>query len=114
MTEESTTTTIVETIKTGWKTTEFWTSLAAALSGALFLTGYFTAGEANQIIAAADKIIGGIMVIGPTIAYAISRGKAKQNSIDVQAIITALAAAVPENSVDARQVKKNKLIIYTR
>ena len=93
MSEE--TTAVINTIKTGWKTTEFWTSLASALSGALFLAGYFTPSEANEVIAAAEKIIGGIMVVGPTIAYAISRGRAKQNTIDIQAIITALAAAVP-------------------
>ena len=84
--------------KPGWKTTEFWTSIASALSGVLFLAGYFTPTEANEVIASVEKIAGSLMVIGPTIAYALARGKTKQNSIDFQALITALGASIPQNT----------------
>lgn len=106
MAEETTTETTTETVKPGWKTTEFWTSIASALSGVLFLAGYFTPTEANEVIAAIEKIAGGLMVIGPTIAYAISRGKSKTGTIDFQALVTALAAAIPEAEKRMKGAKK--------
>lgn len=101
---EETITIPIETVsvKSGWKTTEFWTSIATAISGVLFLAGYFTPNEANEIITAVEKISGSIMIIGPTIAYAISRGRAKQGTIDYQALISALSAVVPKTTSEKK------------
>ncbi len=76
-------------IKEGWKTTEFWTSLGTAGMGILVLLGVFTGQEANELIVISSNVIGGVMSIVPVVAYALSRGKAKQ-SIDPQTLIALL------------------------
>lgn len=85
-------------IKSGWKTTEFWTSISSALVGLLFIFGIFTKEETTGILQATESIIGGVMMIVPTVAYAISRGKAKQGTIDMATLIEALSNIVVEET----------------
>ena len=81
-------------VKPGWKTTEFWTSVASAVVGVLFLSGTFTQQEAQGISLAISNISGSLMVICPAIAYAISRGKAKENPMNLEAILNLLGGVV--------------------
>ncbi len=69
-----------ETIKAGWKTTEFWVSLATGVCGLLVTLGVFDAGQAHDIAASVGKLSGGIIMAVSSAAYAISRARTKTSS----------------------------------
>jgi hypothetical protein len=60
-------------LKPGWKTTEFWLTLIATMSGVLLASGLFPEGGVAQEVLAV--IVAGLANLG----YAISRGLAKSN-----------------------------------
>jgi len=66
-----------ETIKSGYKTTEFWVALASAIFGILTTTGVFTPQQASDLTAAVGKFSGAIITAVSTAAYAVSRAKTK-------------------------------------
>jgi hypothetical protein len=76
-----------ETIKSGYKTTEFWVALASAVFGILTTTGVFTPDQASDLTAAVGKFSGAIITAISTAAYAVSRAKTK-------------AASTPEKPAD--------------
>jgi len=67
-------------IKTGWKTTEFWVSLATGICGLLVTVGVFDAGQASDISVAIGKIAGAVILAISSGAYAISRSKSKSEN----------------------------------
>jgi len=101
--------TVISTeLKPGWKTTEFWTSVVTAVSGLAVLFGIITPRESSNLLAGINQAIGGILMVVPIVAYAFSRGKAKQGSVDptvlLQTIATALAQAT---AVAPKEIDKN-------
>jgi len=67
-------------MKSGWKTTEFWLTIASAVIGLLAVFGLITPEQASASTEQLVKIIG---VIVPAIAaagYSASRGQAKKNA----------------------------------
>lgn len=61
-------------LKPGYRTTEFWLSLAAMIVGAVFASGAF--GEDSQVLKVAGLAASVLGVLG----YTVSRGKAKQGA----------------------------------
>ena len=70
----------MNTIKSGYKTTEFWISLATAICGLLVTLGVFDAGQASDISTAIGKIAGAVILAVSSGAYAISRSKSKSEN----------------------------------
>jgi len=68
-----------KTIKEGYKTTEFWVSLATAVFGVLVTLGIFTSDQATDLVKAVQQISGGVITAVTAASYAISRGQAKTN-----------------------------------
>ncbi len=91
MTEQITQTpiTVSDAVKPGWKTTEFWLSLATSLSGLAALLGFITPIEAGQISGGLVQVVGGIMSTVAVIGYSWARGTAKQT--DIAAILDMLS-----------------------
>ena len=67
-------------MKSGYKTTEFWVTLASLVCGILVTVGVLTPEQQSSIVGAISKIAGGIISIIPTIAYIWSRTKIKQQN----------------------------------
>ena len=64
--------------KPGWKTTEFWVSLATGVFGILVTLGIFSADQASDIIDSIGTIAGSVIAGVAAAGYAISRGLAKK------------------------------------
>ena len=77
--------------KPGYKTTEFWLSLVGALTGIAVLLGYLTPEESDTLNSNITSVIGGVLTVISTVGYALARAKTKTGSIDIQALIDALA-----------------------
>jgi len=60
--------------KPGYKTTEFWLSLAATLLGFLMASGLLDAVPAESWI---NKLVGGIVTVLAALGYSASRAKVK-------------------------------------
>ena len=84
-------------MKPGYKTTEFWLSLAAAIVGALLASGAFEDGSAVA------RLLGVVASALAAIGYAASRGFVKANETralamrDTAVAIDKAAKALPEN-----------------
>ena len=91
MTEETTQkpVTIKDIVKSGWKTTEFWLSLATSLAGLSALLGFITPSDAGTVVAGLTQAVGGVMSAVAVIGYSWSRGAAKQK--DITAILEMLS-----------------------
>lgn len=64
-------------MKPGWKTTEFWTSVATSLTGLATTLGYLTPEQATPLVQAVTQIAGAIIMVFSVVGYSISRGLAK-------------------------------------
>jgi len=65
-------------MKPGWKTTEFWKSIATNIIGLLAVLGVFTPEQSSDLIQAVGELAGAIILAISTGSYAISRGMAKK------------------------------------
>ena len=63
----------------GYKTTEFWVTVATALGGILVASGVFDAAGAEQLDNTVKSICGTITSVIAMIAYITSRTKIKSN-----------------------------------
>lgn len=63
---------MTDTIRPGYKTTEFWLSLSAVLVGALFASGVIA------VDSGADKVLGLVATILGALGYTISRTLVKK------------------------------------
>jgi len=90
MTEQTVQTpiTVSDAVKPGWKTTEFWLSLATSLSGLAALLGFISPTEAGTMIAGITQAVGGIIAAATVMSYSLSRGRSKQT--DIAAILEIL------------------------
>ena len=59
-------------IKAGWKTTEFWMSVAAALAGLLYASGVIAPESSG------DNVLGLIASVLAAMGYSVARGLAKK------------------------------------
>ena len=66
--------------KSGYKTTEFWVSLATSAFGVLVALGFVSQVEATELINSVEVIAGSLITAISTGIYAISRGKAKSSN----------------------------------
>lgn len=64
-------------MKQGWKSTEFWASIATALTGLATTLGYLTPEQASPLVQAVTQIAGGVIMAASVLGYAISRGLSK-------------------------------------
>ncbi len=64
-------------MKTGWKTTEFWSAVVSQIVGLLIVLGILTPDIADVFKDATAQIVGGIIMAVSGVGYAISRGLAK-------------------------------------
>jgi len=64
--------------KSGWKTTEFWVSLATGFFGILVTLGLFTPEQSADLINSISEFAGGIIISITAAGYAISRGLSKR------------------------------------
>lgn len=62
----------MDEVKPGWKTSEFWLSIAALLVGALFASGVFPAESGGE------KILGLAATVLTTLGYTVSRSLVKR------------------------------------
>lgn len=61
-------------MKPGWKTTEFWMTLAASVVGFVYASGIVEATSTSWD----DKVIGLVAMVLASMGYAVSRGIAKK------------------------------------
>lgn len=66
-----------EDTKPGWKTTEFWGSVAGYAAGAAALFGYIPQENVDPFIKGVTQIAGGAMMVVTVVGYAWSRARAK-------------------------------------
>ena len=73
-----------EGAKPGWKTTEFWVTVATSIAGLLAMAGVIKPEQASAIGSAAPQLsdlllqaVGLITALGASFGYSMSRGKAK-------------------------------------
>lgn len=69
---ETTQTTETTEVKPGYKTTEFWLSVAAMIVGAMFASGIFPAESTGE------KVIGLAATVLTALGYQVSRTMAKR------------------------------------
>ena len=67
-------------IKSGYKTTEFWLSIATAICGLLVTLGVFDAAQASDVSTAIGQVAGAVIMAVSSGAYAISRSKSKSEN----------------------------------
>jgi uncharacterized protein (DUF697 family) len=65
--------------KPGYKTTEFWVTLATCLTGIGVACGILGQGEADTLVSSVERIAGGLIAAIPAVGYSLSRAKAKSN-----------------------------------
>lgn len=68
-------------MKPGYKTTEFWVTIAVQIVGILTTTGMFTPEQAGAITDAVIQIGGLVAMIASAFGYSLSRGSAKRHII---------------------------------
>lgn len=59
-------------MKAGWRTTEFWLTVAANLVSLLFASGIVSSGGTM------DRVLGLVAMVLASLGYSISRGMAKK------------------------------------
>lgn len=70
-------------LKSGFMTTEFWTSLFAQVAGLAVLSGYVSPDTSTELAGAAGQIAGAVLAAAGALGYAGSRGKAKSTETTV-------------------------------
>lgn len=72
----------MDAMKSGWKTSEFWFTLAAVVVNVLVLFGVLQATDVDPIIKAVSQIIGGVFGIVAVGTYNNSRAMVKTAMIE--------------------------------
>jgi hypothetical protein len=65
------------TMKSGWKTSEFWTAILSSLVGIMVVLGWITPEMQGALSEAIAQAVGGLISIVATVAYIFSRAKVK-------------------------------------
>jgi hypothetical protein len=64
-------------MKSGWKTSEFWTAILSSLVGIMVVLGWITPEMQSGLSEAIAQAVGGLISIVSTVAYIFSRAKVK-------------------------------------
>ena len=67
-------------MKPGWKTSEFWVTIAVQLAGVLATMGIFTPDQSDAMTEAITQIGGIVAMLASAFGYSISRGVAKRDT----------------------------------
>lgn len=70
------------TPKTGFLSSEFYLTLAQSITGIFVILGYLTPKQADDFIKAVVSVIGGLMIIVPTVVYLVGRVALKKDAIE--------------------------------
>jgi hypothetical protein len=70
-------------MKSGWRTTEFWTAISATIIGILITLGIVGPESQQELSALVEKASGGIISLVSIVSYIWSRTKVKRREIDV-------------------------------
>ena len=73
-------------MKAGWKTTEFWITVAVQIIGLLALAGIFTSEQADQWIKMAETAGALVGMAIANAGYSISRSNAKNAAANVKVV----------------------------
>jgi hypothetical protein len=73
-------------MKPGYRTTEFWISLASQVLGILVILGVITPEQQGAVAEGLNQIIGAALMVASSFGYSLSRGIAKQKSKDEQEV----------------------------
>jgi nicotinamide riboside transporter PnuC len=65
------------TMKSGWKTSEFWTAILSSLVGIMVVLGWITPEMQGALSEAIAQAAGGLISIVSIVAYILSRTKVK-------------------------------------
>ncbi len=68
-------------MKSGYKTTEFWTSLAAGVLGVAVTLGMVSPDEASAMSSTVTTIAGTVLTALAAMGYSVSRGLSKKNVV---------------------------------
>ena len=68
-----------EIMKPGWKTSEFWVTVAVQFAGILATMGVFTPDQSDAMTEAITQIGGIVAMLASAFGYSISRGVAKRD-----------------------------------
>lgn len=60
-------------IKSGFKSSEFYLTLAQSITGIFVMMGFLSPQEADNFVQALVSVIGGLMIIVPTVVYLYGR-----------------------------------------
>lgn len=60
-------------IKSGFKSSEFYLTLAQSITGIFVMMGYLSPEQADSFVQSLVSVIGGLMVIVPTVVYLFGR-----------------------------------------
>lgn len=66
-------------MKPGWKTTEFWITIATSILGLLAFTGVLTPDRSSELTKQLLPLIGVLVPAVVGAGYSVSRGTAKRN-----------------------------------
>ena len=73
-------------IKEGYKSTEFWVSVAAAIMGVAMALGFMTADDVDSWTAIIKEFSGAIITAISVGSYAVSRGIAKKPATEISTV----------------------------
>jgi hypothetical protein len=99
-----------EYTKPGWKTSEFWVMVLSAFFGLLILLGVMTNMESNTMLAYVNNIMGSLVTIVSVAAYIMSRGKAKQGTVNYSKLVADIEKLVNAQNAKMIEMMDNKII----
>jgi len=67
-------------MKSGWRTTEFWTSVGTSIVGILVVLGWITPDFQQDMPGLIEKLTGGVISIVSVVSYIWSRTKVKSSN----------------------------------
>jgi len=68
--------------KPGYKTTEFWAMIIAAIFGIMLVTEIISIKDTSTIMLYTKNIMGGVITAASVVSYIFSRGKVKSNNVN--------------------------------
>ena len=80
------------TIKSGFKSSEFYLTLAQSITGIFVMLGYLSPEQSDQFVQALVSVIGGLMIVVPTVVYLFGRIALKKETMQISTTVTTVPA----------------------